>query len=321
MSPAENSLGNTVKYPGISVHFSELLAWHLRRGTNPKCDPDTYTGSWEPKSFGMRVSETDSGAKNVSNWLAGTVPQLRHFNNMVKILFCSEKRLEKWKEDFVTSYRMACAERDKREIEKSNQGGIQKDHFTATIPDPINKLERAVDLSLHEPPQGCSQDSFDLLADLRFGQATQRIDSLVIGFGIKKAHVFHMFTGCFPAYTSKLGRDGRSPFIIDVAGGWEVVGPTNTDGLLKGNPLGGGALCRLSRKNAAAEMISVITVNAYESDIRIYIVESKKAISDNKRVVIEQFIKSCIDAPDGTIQLSSAEIRYGENSKSYGKST
>jgi hypothetical protein len=49
-------------------HFSELLSWHLERGTRPEGEPDTEGGPWAVKEFAAAVQAND---RSVRAWCAG----------------------------------------------------------------------------------------------------------------------------------------------------------------------------------------------------------------------------------------------------------
>lgn len=142
---------------------------------------------------------------------------------------------------------------------------------------------------------------------------TKSIEGVIFGFGLKRADLLYRFRGCVPNWGTRLGQDNKNGFIVASGECWHIHGPIDPSiKVLKGNPLGYEALCRVRALSGSSTLGVWLSINAYKDDMRVFVRESgEEPLAPNKRVIVEQFIKECLFQEDGSYELSNHGLVYG----------
>lgn len=157
--------------------------------------------------------------------------------------------------------------------------------------------------------QGSTPASFDLLAELFFGQDEFVVDEVTVAVGLEEAFLRLQLSNCkVPVGSSRLGEDINES---NVAAGpnntWTIRGPKENKWLQR-RALGEQPLCCVvADENANAEVVIELLSRLRHVDCKV-VAGDKRTSSTNKERILGVFLGKCMGIKDGTVQLSRASL-------------
>jgi glycosyltransferase involved in cell wall biosynthesis len=171
---------------------------------------------------------------------------------------------------------------------------------------PLNHFPRCVELSL-SAGQGATRQSFELVAELRFGVMELDIDGIEAEIGLSRACVA-VSSDQGRLCGARLGDTSRPvPWLEAQAGGTWIV-RSDADGRLPNKALGDEALCRIETPLGQAAS-AVVEVTAAKRDIRCDIRSPKRKLAKATEKVMAAFLMNAVMKSDsGHVLFSFARI-------------
>lgn len=84
------------------LQFSELLSWHLKRGTRPSGQPDRNGAPWSREEFAYAAGKVE--VRSVGYWLSGRRPKEAHLQLIQSALFGDNSNYDDWRDQMYEAY-------------------------------------------------------------------------------------------------------------------------------------------------------------------------------------------------------------------------